>query len=205
MLLKLNLLLVFLLIWTYPSNAQAELNDWKLVATKDNIQVFTRTPKHSDFKEIRITAIFDATLEKIMNALDDAESYKAWVYKCIVSKKVEILNELEFYYYIESDLPFPLTNRDLVVHSTKWKEKDKNIVHYFSSAKNKVVPVKEGIVRMTEYDSSWTITEIEKNKLNIEYQCSANPSGSLPAWLVNMAVTTGPLKTMQSLEKYIKN
>lgn len=202
---KLNLLLIFLIVGTYPLNAQTNGNDWQLVVTKDKLNIFTRTPQNSDFKEIRIEAVFDVPFEKIIAVLDDARTYTSWVYKCIISEKVETLNKLEFYYYIESDLPFPLTNRDLVVHSTKWREKEQNIVHYFSSAINKVVPVKGNLVRMTEYDSFWKITEIEKNKLKIEYQSRTNPAGNLPAWLVNIAITTGPLKTMQRLEEYIKN
>lgn len=196
---------LLLFAWSISSIAQTKTDGWNLTVEKDNIKVYTRTPANSAFKEIRIDAIFNAPLEKLTAALDDASSYTTWVYKCSKSKRVKTLNELEFYYYLESDLPFPLVNRDLVVHSSKWEEKEQNTVYYFSTSIDKVLPKEKDLVRITKYDSFWTIKELAKNKLSVEYQSRTDPAGNLPAWLVNLAVTTGPLKSMQQLEQYIKN
>lgn len=195
---------ILLIIWSISSTAQTKTDDWNLTIDKKKIKVYTRTPENSTFKEIKIETIFYAPLEKLTAALDDASSYTTWVYKCTKSKKVKTLNKQEFYYYIESDLPFPLANRDLVIHSTKWIEKSQNTVYYFSTAMEEILPEEKGLVRINKYDSFWTIEELSKNKLSINYQCRTDPGGNLPAWLVNLAVTTGPLKTMQQLEQYIK-
>lgn len=194
--------LIFLFFVCTTAIAQSNVAAWESVSKEGNIEVYTRKMAGEAYKEIRVEATFNGSLEKLQKALDTAESYKEWVYKCTVAKKLKTINEQEFYYYVESDLPFPVSNRDLIVHSKK--RKDKNNIYYQSKAVTEFMPSEKGIVRIEEYESSWKITPQAGGSMAIVYECKTNPGGALPAWLVNLAVTTGPLKTMQRLEVYIK-
>lgn len=195
--------LLVLFLWNIPAKAQDNPACWKSVAKENNIQVYTRKMAGEAYKEIRIEATFSGSIDRLLMALDSAETYATWVYKCTVAKRIKTINDTSFYYYIESDLPFPIANRDLVVHSQSWKEKE--VFHYRSKAATDFIPLEKGIIRIGEYESSWIITLQADKKINIEYESKTNPGGLLPAWLVNMAVTTGPLKSMQRLEQFIKN
>ena len=50
-----------------------------------------------------------------------------------------------------------------------------------------------------DYFSQWKVTIVNDNLLHIDYRAEVNPSGNIPAWLYNLAVTKGPNTTMQSL------
>ena len=39
----------------------------------------------------------------------------------------------------------------------------------------------------------------------MEYYMKVNPGGLLPAWLVNLAVTKGPMDTMESLFELVES
>ena len=177
---------------------------WEKIKDEGNIQVFTRKPKNSKFKEIRILAEFKMNLDTLMKVLNDADQYTDWVYKCRESRRINTINEEEFYYYVTSDLPFPATDRDLVVRCRQWID-DQGIVHSQSIAKPELMPDKKGFVRIQNYESKWKITPQSDGIVHIDYEALSDPGGSIPAWIVNLAIAAGPLKTMKQLEKLVSS
>lgn len=176
--------------------------DWNLIKQKDDIEVYTRYHKNSDYKEIRILTEFDADLEEFMKILNKAEDYHKWVYKCSEGKFLKRLNEQEFVYYTVSDLPFPAVDRDLVIHSKQWKD-DHGNVHSRSVGLEDYLPVNPNYVRIPYFESTWDIYPQANGKIKVDYKAISHPGGFIPAWLVNMAITTGPVKTMQGLKSIL--
>ena len=184
---------------SYPSfNAQ----QWNLIKQKDNIDVYTRYHNDSEYKEIRIVTTFDVEIEKFMAVLNNAESYKEWVYKCSEGRMLERINEKEFIYYTVSDLPFPASDRDLVIHSKQWSDQEGNI-HSKSVGIENYLDVSPDYVRIPFFESTWDIYPMEDGKIKIDYKAISHPGGFIPTWLVNMAITTGPIKTMEGLKNQL--
>ena len=175
--------------------------DWELTTEKEGIQVFTRFSETSNFKEVRIKLTIANDMNKLIAFLNDVPKYKSWVYKCIAAEELGREDAQNYTYYVETDMPFPLQNRDLVVKSKSWKDPVTGIVMSKSVAAQDVMPKKNGIVRIPAYESSWRIEPLGPNKTFIDYKVKTDPGGSLPAWIVNMGVTIGPVKTMQALRK----
>ncbi len=182
---------------------QSNAHQWKLVSQEGNIQVFTRKSDKSDFKEVRILAKLEVEMGAFIEVLNDVPSYDDWVYKCQNSRKVKTLGANESYYYVQSNLPFPLSDRDLVVHSKQWYGEDGISYHTHSVAAPEMIEEKKGLVRMHYYESFWDIYENKDGSLSIEYKVFADPGGYLPVWMVNMVVTQGPLETIKNLEKFV--
>lgn len=199
---KLNLSILSLclaLLCSSSSNKNYFSEDWNLIKQKDNIEVYTRYHDDSDFKEIRIITEFEAELDDFMGILNKAEDYTKWVYKCSEGKFLERLNEQEFIYYTVSDLPFPAVDRDLVIHSKQWKDEQGNI-HSKSVGLQDYLPLNSAYVRIPFFESTWDIFPIGNGKIKVDYRAISHPGGFIPTWLVNMAITTGPVKTMEGLK-----
>jgi len=195
----------FVLVVLVQDGFAQKSSEWKLVTEEGNIRVFTRKSIQSDFKEVRILATMDVEFGAFIDALNDVAAYEQWVYKCKNPKKINLVNSSELYYYVQTDLPFPLSDRDLVVHSRQWVSEDGMSYHTHSIAVPNVLEERKGIVRIQSYESFWDVTQDEYGTLSIDYRVIADPGGYLPAWMVNMAVTQGPLETMKNLESFVKD
>lgn len=201
---SLFLLLLIVLMGT-PTFAQKTLSGgWKLQKQKGDLKVYTRPNTNSGIKEIRIITDMDCSIESLMMVLNDVPSFKQWVYKTSNARLLKRVSGSEAYYYSESDMPFPTSNRDLVVHSKQWEDNN-GVIHARSRASTGIaVPKKRGVVRVTEFESRWRVTPTSSNRVHIDYQAKTDPGGSIPNWLINMAITVGPVNTIENLSKMVR-
>jgi len=176
--------------------------DWVLSTTEDNLKLYTRDSDQSGVKEVRIKTEIANTLEELMSVLGNVSKYESWVYKCSEAKMVKIVTENDYYYYSRYDLPFPLSDRDIVVRSRQW-EKD-GIFYSHSTLSRNMVSAKKSIVRIQEFDAHWRITPKTNGVLEIDYVVQTHPGGSLPNWAINLGIAKGPIETMKSLIKQLK-
>ena len=203
---KLNLSILCICLAFLGSSSSIEINnseDWNLIKQKDNIEVYTRYHNNSDYKEIRIITEFETDLETFMSILNKAEDYTKWVYKCSQGKFLEGLNDQEFIYYTVSDLPFPAVDRDLVIHSKQWKDEQGNI-HSKSIGLKDYLPLDPDYVRIPFFESTWDISKTQHGNIKVDYKAISHPGGYIPTWLVNMAISSGPVKTMEGLKELLK-
>ncbi len=198
------LLFVALLLTSSPILANNGSGEWEKVIDNNEIKVFTRITDDSPIKEIRITASINSDIATFVEALTDVDNYMDWVYKCSAAYKLETVNANEFYYYSKSDLPFPVSDRDLVVHSKQWTDYDTGIIYSVSSGAASFIPNKKGVVRIPAFESTWKIIPVSPGQIEIEYHAATDPGGSIPAWIVNLGVSTGPYKTLQALKKKVE-
>lgn len=180
---------------------------WQKVKEKDNIEIFTRHTPLSSIKEVRIKTTFQVGLDHFVHALNQVSAYPEWVYKCTAAHRVKTLNKNEFVYYVVSDLPFPLKDRDVFIHSRQWFEAKTQTYRAESVATSELSQANDNdkLVRIPKLHSSWTITVLAENKIAIDYSLLTEPGGSMPKWLVNMAVTMGPIRTMKGLQAFLLN
>lgn len=179
-------------------------DQWKLVNEEDGFKVYTSESAYSPIHEIKITYSATSTLNKVSLALDDVPDYKNWVYKCVESTRVSIKNKDDFHYYILTDFPFPLSDRDLVIHTqqTMWPDGKgySSVSKLLPSEFNK----SEDRVRMAYFESKWEVVKVNSTTIRIDYRVVADPAGDIPSWLVNMAITKGPVETMRKFKAMIE-
>ena len=177
--------------------------DWKLAKDKDGIKVFLASREDSKFKSIRVECVLDGTISKLISILENVSGHPGWVYKTKKANLLKQVNFLDFIYYSESNMPWPVSNRDGVYHLKINYDTAHNILHVNASAEPAFVPKNEGIVRVPYSKASWYVTEA-KNKLTIDYTFEVDPGGSLPAWMVNMFADKGPYETFSKLSSMLK-
>ncbi|HCX25175.1 MAG: hypothetical protein CMB80_33510 [Flammeovirgaceae bacterium] len=177
--------------------------EWKLIKEEDNIQVFARIAENSSIKEIRITCSVKTTMERMESFLSDVPKYADWVYKCDTSILLNRVSDKETYYYTTLNFPFPMTDRDLVIHSIH--EIDSlGVYRSHSKASEAYYKEQEDYVRIEYFESTWEITPQNNGTLFIDYFAYSDPGGDIPAWLVNLAIDQGPYRTMKQFVEMIE-
>lgn len=178
---------------------------WKLVKTKDNIEVYARKLDDERFKEVKVIGKIKTTLTELVLAIEDVEAQKEWVIRTIESKVLETGKEGEFYYYVSTNLPFPVQDRDLVVYYERNQDPVTRIVRTRSRAVPDKLELQEGFIRIPVFDSEYVLLPKENGWIEMEYYLKVDPGGALPPWLVNLAISKGPYDTMESLFNIVKS
>jgi len=173
-------------------------SDWKLIKAVDNLEVYTRSTAESKFKEVKISGKIKCAMSEIVAALEDIDAQKEWVMRTL---DVELIEEREpgnFSYFITTDMPFPIKDRELVVdHKRTLKQKGDVVIQSLTS-KHELTPHAE-FVRIPYYSSTYHLQETEDGWIDIQYEVMLDPGGILPAWVYNLAVTKGPISSFQGL------
>lgn len=189
------------ILCVFTTHATAQVK-WQLKKDEDGIRVYTGSAQRCDFKSIKVECTVNATLSQMVVFLLDVDKQKEWVYSNKSTRIIKKIAPNEIIYHAEIEAPWPCTNRDYVSHITI----SQHIPHSLTiEAKtvSGIVPETPGIVRVKSSQALWEITSINKGLQKIVYTVQFDPSGALPAWLVNMFVTKGPLITFQNLKECI--
>lgn len=169
---------------------------WKHMYEKDNITVYYRKSPESSIHELKLTTTVNASLSSVVHLLQDVKAYPEWVYRTVSAHEIKEISPRETYYYVVSDFPWPLTNRDYVAHNKLSQDKKTKIVTSNSVASPTVLTEKKEFVRIKEMKTEWKFTPLSNGFVNVTYTLQSNPGGNLPDWLINLAVDKGPYETL---------
>jgi len=196
-------LLVMTFFFTDVFAQSSDIPPWELMKEEGPLKVYTRKSQDSDIKELRMTTTMNASITDFIEALNDANSYKEWVYKCESSRLVRRISNTELYYQIETDFPFPLSDRDLVVRT---QQKFDNFGNFYSDsyACPEHQPEENGVVRIQTFESHWKVIPQSDGSVYIDYNSKVDPAGNIPQWVVNLGLTVGPVKTMERFTQFVE-
>ncbi len=183
-------------------NVTAQEAKWRFVKEAHGIKVYYRDiPKHN-LNEVKIQTTFNTNLSTIVEALRDVETYPNWVYKASSSKIIKRFGDNEMIYYNKLDFPWPLSDRDIAIHTKIVQDQNSKEVTSISFAVPNSIPKNQDLVRILEFNSMWVFKPIN-GKVQAEYTFKSNPGGNIPAWMVNMSLDEGPIKTIQNFKKIL--
>lgn len=200
--LTLNRLITFsLFLLVTPAAGQEDC-----VLRKDDfgIKVYSCPSKHSKFKLIKAEFTVTATANQLTAMWLDPENYTKWQYNTVESNLVKRLNENEIIYYTEVAAPWPVSNRDLVIHLKVSKDIQTNVLHVSANSVSDIVPLKEQKVRIPSSISSWKVTPISESQFKVEYSMEIDPGGYVPPWMVNMVAAEAPHESFQNFKKIVE-
>jgi len=178
--------------------------NWKLITEKDGIRVYESPVSNSNFKSIKVQCTFEGSYEKLMAILNNVERHKDWVYNNKTSYLVKRISPHEFYYYAETYIPWPMSNRDAIMHLKMQRDADNRFLKVVATAVPNYLPEKDGKVRVRKSLITWYVTMASAKTINITYIFEADPGGSLPAWLVNMFADKGAYESFKKLSSLLR-
>ena len=174
---------------------------WKLVKEVEEIKVYTRKVDGSQYKQIRMISKIKAPLSEIVYALEDVNYHPEWAYETEGTKMLTKRSPSNFDYYAKMNLPFPFNDRDVAITYNRDQNTKSKIVTINAKASPKLVKEEGKYVRIKDFESSYTLTPLEEGWVEVDYFMAADPAGKLPAWVVNLFTTKGPIETMKALKK----
>ncbi|XP_075224426.1 START domain-containing protein 10-like [Lycorma delicatula] len=176
-------------------------DDWKIEYNKSTIKVWTKTLHGTNFKMVKVKAIFpEIDPETIYDVLHDPEYRKVWDQHMIEAKDIGYLNPNNDVGYYSMSCPTPLANRDFVLQRS-WLDlgTEKYIlnhsVHHFNH------PPREGFVRATSHLTGYLLRQSGNFGTDLGYISQTDPQGTLPPWLVNRVTQIFGPKMVKSLQK----
>jgi len=192
------------LIITIAGTASAQDN-WSLKNEKNGIKVYNASTDSSKFKLIKVDCIVEGTIGKLVGIMEDIPHHKTWVYATKKSSLIKRIGPGDMIYYAETALPWPMNNRDAVIHMTLTRDTVKNTLTIATTGKPGLIAENKGLVRVPYLQGTYHVEAITPDKLHIVYTLRVDPGGNTPAWLVNMFSSKGPFETFQSLAEQLKN
>ncbi len=187
----------------YRLNAQ-EASNWELVKEKEGIKIYARKVNNSPFDELLGTYIADVSLSSIVSLLKDYNNQPNWVFANVETRLLAAPNNFEWYYYMKTDAPWPVADRDIIIHAVLTQDTLTHTVHINVQGLPKYLQINEGIVRIPYLRSSWEFIPIKENKVLVKLQILTDIGGEVPAWIVNMVKEKAPLNTLMLMRKELK-
>jgi len=184
----------------YYCNAQTE---WSLKKDKDGIQVFTGKLPDSKFNAIKVNCTIEGTLSSLAAIVLQPELQPEWVLATKTAKLEKQLAPNHLYYYAIASLPWPMTNRDMVIDLIIHQDSLSKKMTIHANTIDKVMPEISSLQRVPFSNATWEIIPMGENKIQIEYILKINPGGGIPPWMVNMFIARAPFETFKNLSRII--
>ncbi len=172
---------------------------WQLNTEKEGIKVYTADFAGSKIKSLKVEATVEGTAGQLVALLMDVNTSAEWIYHIKSAKLIKQISPSELYYYSEVNMPWPVANRDFVAHLTVTQNPITKVVVIDGPAVPGMMPERKGVVRVNQSMGRWVITPVDANHIKIQYTLHTEPGGTLPAWLVNMFATEGPVQVFRAM------
>ena len=177
---------------------------WELSKAKDGIRVYQSAVKYSSYKSIKVECTLEGNYDKLIAVLNNVSDQKEWVYNNKTAYILKRVNPQELYYYSETSLPWPMSNRDAVVHLKMDKDSLNRYLNIIAVSVPDYIAEKSGKVRVIRSTVSWNVTMPTAKTISIIYIFEADPGGSIPAWVANMFADKGPYESFKKLGELLK-
>jgi len=195
------IVLSILLLGTGTGRAQ---ETWKLKTESGGIKIYMRSVPNSAIKALKVECSIASSISQLVAVILDLDACDEWVYKSKTNILIKRVSPSELYYYSEVEIPWPAQNRDFIARLIVTQNSKSKVVTVDAPCYPDMLPKKKDIVRIPKSSGRWTIIPAGKNLVHIEYELAVDPGGNIPAWLVNMFATKGPLETFKRLKLQVQ-
>lgn len=196
-----SILSILILFTSFNSDKSAI---WKLEKSKNGIKVYSNIPEGESLKQIKTYTIVKSSLSSLIAILLDVPNYPSWIYNCSEGRIVKKINEFELIYYSISDVPWPIQNRDLVLHNKIHQNKKTKVVYSTSTPKLNLIPKIKGMVRIEDMYGEWKFSPLKNGFVLIEYNLKIDVGGKVPPWVINLFIEKGPYQSVLYYKETLK-
>lgn len=175
--------------------------NWSLKKQKDGISIYSRASDESPFDDLKVELDLKGTISQLASVLLDIPNYTQWAYGTKVSRIIKRTSKTELIYYTEIEVPWPASNRDLYADFKLTQDSAGNSLQLVAKAIKDYLPPKDDLVRVPMSTGQWMATKISAQTIHLIYTLKLDPGGSVPAWVLNLFSTKGPLETFENLKK----
>jgi len=172
--------------------------DRSVVLVKDGITVEQDAAEGRTLPILIGTTTMKTDPERIAAWVTAVHTYVDWQHNCEEARVLEQPDGTRLTYN-RIGSPWPVSDRDVVLRSTRKNLEDGVIRLDFRSTEVARVEVPRGVVRMPRLVGSYVLTPTNDGETRVVYTVDSDPGGSLPAWLVKQAGKDLPYHTLENL------
>jgi hypothetical protein len=182
----------------------AQASDWEKVKDRKGVQVYSKEIPGSKIVAFRGIGTIDAPIENVVSVIHDTSRIKEWMSDMAETVVLERKSELEKVEYNRTTAPWPLWDREFVYWVKVEIKNDAKEVHINMGPGNNNhpnIPKREKTVRGTLHSSKYIVKSLGPNKTELLVEINADPSGSVPKWVVNLFQSVWPSDTIDGIRK----
>jgi len=193
-----SLLLAITLPFATAFAADATDAGWALQQDDGRIQVFTRPVAGSPFLEVKATALINAPIKDIASKMGDGDGCVEWRVMCKSSEVLSVDSDTERHVYMVLDMPWPVADRDMVMHS---------IAEVDTAAKTVTVQLENASSKHPEQDyvraisnGQYQIQALSEEQVEFTYIMHTDLGGDLSPEMINPRVVESTYADIKQLQ-----
>ncbi|ESU29855.1 hypothetical protein FLJC2902T_03330 [Flavobacterium limnosediminis JC2902] len=175
----------------------------ELALDKEGIKVYLTKFDTTAFREYRAVMTVNANIDTVVKQLIDVKNLQQWNYKTRYSELIKKISDTSWIFYMRHRLGWPVQDRDHISRVTLIKKKNEQTI--LIQPENRLLKERSGCVRLTNFKGFWYLKRINAKQTLVMQQIYGDPSGDVPAFMVNMVVTKGPFDSFKALRKRVEN
>lgn len=179
--------------------AKGQFSEWELEKEGDGIEVYTRAVEGSDIREFKAITYISKPMSFLEALIENADKYKSWQENVNTSQLLEQVNPTDMYIYYTTELPWPISDRDVALFSRKTIS-DNGTVTYSMVCTPEYLKESEEFLRIKIARGVWKFTPVKNDQIQILFQFYGDPGGMLPDWIINLFLVSGPYGTLQNMK-----
>lgn len=182
----------------------SEAQEWSLSKEKDGVKVYTRKIDGWGLKEYKAVVEIKTDLESGLMAYKDPTQRKKWMSDRVAKVgNIKEYNDDFIMTYNLGKAPWPVSDRDQV-SLVKFSKPSDDVILADVEACEMCIPKIDGVVRVPRSKGYWRFEDIGNGEVRITTQMVADLGGSVPDWVVNSFIVSGPFDTLTSLKSYLE-
>jgi hypothetical protein len=175
---------------------------WELVKDEDGIKVFLKTVAGSKIKAFKAVTRINSSLDSILAVLYDTDACPKWVHNCRQGTTLRNLGFYEAYIYQVINFPFPVKDRDLILHTEMTQDPEtKDVTINLHSVPDYIADTKN--LRIKKSTGYYFLEPSSDGTVEVTWQLYTDPGGGVPKWIVNSLLVDTPFKTFENLKKIV--
>jgi hypothetical protein len=178
--------------------------NWVLKKDKEGIQIFVASQPDSKFKALRVLCTIPASIEQLIAVLKEPQLQPNWVEATKQAYLVKTIANNQLIYYAEAALPWPISNRDMVIDLNFVQDPRTKILTINANTIEHILPEYNGKQRVPYSSAKWLVKAVEHDQISIDYTIKIDPGGGIPAWMVNLFIVKAPFESFKNLKKLIQ-
>jgi len=138
----------------------------------------------------------NTTLDKLDTYFSNTDNHKLFLERTPITKQIEKISNNQWLAYYYFNAPWPLSDSDLVIKITRFKENNK--LKFIATATSSDYKAKE-VERMKTYKVIYQFEKIDDTTTKITYNADYIPIGSIPNFLIKTWFPEGPANIVINL------
>ena len=184
-------------------------DNWSHIEQSDGVDVYERTSRYHGDNALRGVIEVDMPIDKVVSVFVDADERLNWVYRVAEQEVLGVDDDQqeawEERYWTRVDMPFPVSDRDYVLHAAYQFHRDqRKVTAILRSTTDPRMPEQDCCVR-AESVTRYTIEALPgEERTRIEVIIETDLNGSVPRRLIDRAGPDWPAGTLSGLVERAK-